>query len=188
MQRRLLHSRAGRRFGLMAAVALIVSAVFVASAVARPIIGEITGTANTSWQNTGGGGAAQNINATVGKWTTTGYGSEPNGNDVLTVPIKVDGNGGITFNYQIQTTDVLPFDYLNIYLDTPTGTVHLVSNYNPNPTFSLLYLSPVNTITVDTRQWKGTTVTLRVVAHQDGFGDLFQALVTGLTTVSNQGA
>ena len=85
----------------------------------------------------------QNINATVGFWTG-GFGFEPGGDDVLTVPVVVNGNGGITFNYQIQTNDLVQFDNLNIYLDTPTGTVTLVSNYNPNPVYGTVFLSPVN--------------------------------------------
>jgi hypothetical protein len=180
-----MHPSRMRVFVVTLVTAAAAFAVFAGTAAARPIIGNITGTANTSWTNVGGCCADQVYNATVGLWTG-GFGSEPFGDDVLTVPIKINGNGGITFDYQIQTTDVLPYDYLNVYLDTPSGTQTLVSNYNPNPSLFSYFLSPVNTVTVDTSQWKGpnVTVTLRIVAHQDGYGDQFQALITNLRTLS----
>ena len=96
--------------------------------------------------------------------------------------MKVNGEGGVSLNYQIQTTDVAVFDWLDITLTTPSGTVPIVTHYNPNPSLFSYYLSPVNPLSVDLSAYKGQTVTLNIGAHQDGFGDQFQALITDLTT------
>ena len=178
-----------RLFALTALTAVVVLAVFAATAAARPIIGNVTGTPNTSFANTGGGGAAKSYDATVGFWSGSGFGSgETCGDDVLTVPIRINGNGGFTLNYQIRTQDILLFNWLSIYLDTPTGTKTLVAKYNPNPSLFSLYMSPVSALTIDTSPWKGAALTLRIVAHQDCGVAQFQALITSLRTVSNRAA
>lgn len=168
-----------RLFIIASLVVVVTSAVFAATAAAKPKITTITGTANASWTTSGGGGA-QVVDGSVGLWTG-GYGAEPCGDDTLAVTMKVNGEGGVSLNYQIQTTDIAFFDWFHASLDTPSGTVPLVDGYNPNPSFSL-FVGPVESLSVDLTPYKGQTVTLNLSSHQDCFGDQFQTLITNLTT------
>jgi hypothetical protein len=171
-----------RRFWLFAITALLVivtSAVLPATAAAKPKITNITGTTNTEWTTSGGRGALV-VEGSVGLWSG-GYGDEPNGDDTLSVTMKVNGEGGVSLNYQIQTTDIVIYDWFNASLTTPAGEVPLVSNYNPNPFFAL-FVGPLESLSVDLTPYKGQTVTLHLTSHQDGFGDQFQTLITNLTT------
>jgi hypothetical protein len=102
--------------------------------------------------------------------------------DTLSVAMKVSGEGGVSLNYQIQTTDIVFYDWFNASLTTPSGEVPLVSNYNPNPDLFQLYVGPVESLSVDLTPYKGQMVTLHLTSHQDGFGDQFQTLITNLTT------
>jgi len=169
------------RLAVAAVAAVLISAVFAATAVAKPKITNIAGTTNTEWTTSGGAGALV-VEGSVGFWSDDGFGFEPNGDDTLSVTMKVNGEGGVSLNYQIQTTDVLPFDYFNASLDTPSGTVPLVSGYNPNPNLFELFVGPVESLSVDLTPYKRQTVTLNLTSHQDGFGDQFQTLITNLTT------
>jgi hypothetical protein len=169
-----------RLFIIASLVVAVTSAVFAATAAAKPLITNITGTANTSWTTTGGGGD-QVVDGSAGLWTG-GFGAEPCGNDTLAVTMKVHGEGGVSLNYQIQTTDIGFYDWFDASLDTPSGTVPLVSGYNPNPDLFVLFVGPVESLNVDLTPYKGQTVTLNLAAHQDCFGDQFQVLITNLTT------
>jgi hypothetical protein len=169
-----------RLFIIATLVVVVTSAVFAATAAAKPRITNITGTANTSWTTSGAGGALV-VEGSVGLWTG-GFGAEPCGFDTLSVTMKVRGEGGVSLNYQIQTTDVAEFDWFDASLDTPSGTVPLVSNYNPNPTLFELFVGPVESLSVDLTPYKGQTVTLNLSSQQDCFGDQFQTLITNLTT------
>lgn len=171
-----------RRLWLFAITVLLVvvtSVVFAATAAAKPKITNITGTTNTEWTTSEGGGALV-VEGSVGLWSG-GYGDEPAGDDTLSVAMKVSGEGGVSLNYQIQTTDIVFYDWFNASLTTPSGEVPLVSNYNPNPFFEL-YVGPVESLSVDLTPYKGQMVTLHLTSHQDGFGDQFQTLITNLTT------
>ena len=110
-------------------------AVFAATAAARPIIGNVTGTPNTSFANTGGGGAAKSYDATVGFWSRLPGSAavRPAATTCLAAPIRINGNGGFTLDYQIRTQDILLLNWLSIYLDTPTGTTTLVREVQPEP-------------------------------------------------------
>jgi hypothetical protein len=156
------------------------SALFAATAAAKPRITNITGTTNTEWTTSGGGGALV-VEGSVGLWTG-GFGEEPAGDDTLSVTMRVNGEGGVSLNYQIQTTDIVIFDWFDASLTTPSGEVPLVSNYNPNPIYGQVYVGPVESLSVDLTPYKGETVTLNLTSHQDGFGDQFQTLITNLTT------
>ena len=166
-------------FAITALVVVATSALFAATAGAKPKITNITGTTNTEWTTSGGNGALV-VEGSVGLWTG-GYGAEPAGDDTLSVEMKVNGEGGVSLNYQIQTTDIVIFDWFDASLTTPSGEVALVSNYNPNPSFQL-FVGPVESLSVDLTPYKGETVTLHLTSHQDGFGDQFQTLITNLTT------
>ena len=86
--------------GLVVGVLLAIAAL-TATLYAEPHIGKITGTTNTSVTKM----KHDRYNATVGKWGVDdllggeGYGEEPFGDDVLTVPIRVprgeDGAGAV---------------------------------------------------------------------------------------------
>jgi hypothetical protein len=172
-----------RRLWLFATTALLVvvtSALFAATAAAKPKITSITGTTNTEWTTSGGGGALV-VEGSVGLWTG-GFGDEPAGDDTLSVEMSVHGEGGVSLNYQIQTTDIVIFDWFSASLTTPSGEVPLVSNYNPNPNLFELFVGPVESLSVDLTPYRGQTVTLHLTSHQDGFGDQFQTLITNLTT------
>jgi hypothetical protein len=159
---------------------VVTSAVFAATAAAKPRITNITGTTNTEWTTSGGGGALV-VEGSVGLWTG-GFGDEPAGDDTLSVTMKVNGEGGVSLNYQIQTTDIVIYDWFDASLTTPSGEVPLVSNYNPNPNLFELFIGPVESLSVDLTPYKGQTVTLHLTSHQDGFDDQFQTPITNLTT------
>jgi hypothetical protein len=169
-----------RLFAITALLVVVTSAFFAATAAAKPRITNITGTTNTEWTTSGGAGALV-VEGSVGLWTG-GFGEEPAGDDTLSVEMKVSGEGGVSLNYQIQTTDIVIFDWFNASLSTPSGEVPLVSNYNPNPVLFELFVGPVESLSVDLTPYKGQTVTLHLTSHQDAAGDQFQTLITNLTT------
>jgi hypothetical protein len=107
---------------LLAITALLVvvtSALFVATAAAKPKVTNITGTTNTEWTTSAGHGALV-VEGSVGLWSG-GFGGEPSGDDTLSVEMKVNGEGGVSLNYQIQTTDISFFDWFHTSLTTPPG-------------------------------------------------------------------
>jgi hypothetical protein len=167
-------------FTITVLVVVVTSAVFAATAAAKPKITNITGTTNTEWTTSGAGGGLV-VEGSVGLWTG-GFGDEPLGDDTLSVTMKVNGEGGVSLNYQIQTTDSVFFDWFDASLTTPSGEVPLVSNYNPNDFSSTPFVGPVESLSVDLTPYKRQTVTLHLTSHQDGFGDQFQTLITNLTT------
>src|SRR5437879_3581567 len=78
------------------------------------------------------------IGANIGEWGipyTGGFdgppqpGAEPSGPSTWTVNIDVNDGGIASFNYQIQTWDGGPYDWLTIQLSTPTGTIDLVPHF-----------------------------------------------------------
>lgn len=170
-----------RCFTLLPALCLVLALGVARPAAAKPkIVGVTTAGPSATFQQTGRQGGAS-IDAQLGTWTG-GFGSEPYGDSVLSVTMDVHGEGGVTLNYQIQTTDIAFFDWLDIALITDAGTVPIVSGYNPNPSLFSLYVGPVVPLPIDLSAYKGQTVTLQIAAHQDGYGDQFQALITGLQT------
>lgn len=169
-----------RRLFIASLVVVVTSAVFAATAAAKPLITNITGTTSASWTTSGAGGDKV-VQGSAGLWTG-GFGAEPCGDDTLAVKMKVNGEGGVSLNYQIQTTDLGYYDWFHASLDTPSGTVPLVDGYNPNPDLFSLFVGPVESLNVDLTPYKGQTVTLNLSSQQDCYGDQFQTLISNLTT------
>ena len=179
--KRLVSSRWNMRLPLLAALAL-------ALAFARPVeakskvVGITTAGDFAAFARQAG---RESYDAELGYWTGEIFGYEPEEDSQLILDLAVNGQGAVEFDYCIQTTDVAPFDYLDIYLVTSTGVVPVVAGYNPNPSYGNVFISEVEHLSIDLSPWKGETVQLVISAHQDGFMDQFQALIANLTTFTN---
>jgi hypothetical protein len=135
-------------------------------------------------------GDSNGIGAQVGEWGipyTGGFdgppqpGAEPSGPSIWTVNIDVNDGGIVSFNYQIQSWDGGPYDWLTVQLATPTGTSDLVPHYgNPSSDWGFFYESPVVSATQDLSQWQNQSVSLLFSVQQDGYGDETQAIISGL--------
>lgn len=108
-------------------------------------------------------------------------GAEPYGPSIWTVNIDVNDGGIVSFNYQIQSWDGGPYDWLTIQLVTPSGTTDVVPHFaNPSSDWGIFYQSPVIAATQDLSQWQNQSVSFVFSVEQDGYGDETQALISGL--------
>ena len=129
------------------------------------------------------------IDAQIGQWDTAfpngscggPGGTEPDGQSLFTVDIDVQAGGLISFSYQLASWDNGPYDWLDIYLDTPGGLVSLVSHLgNPSDCWGLYWASSRVTISQSLDQWANQQVHLVFAVTQDGYGDQTQALINGI--------
>ena len=180
-KRRRLSFRWNTRLSLLAALALALTFARPAAAKSK-IMGITTAGDFAAFARQAG---RESYDAELGYWTGEIVGYEPGEDSQLIVDLTVNGQGAVEFDYWIQTTDVAPFDYLDIYLVTSTGVVPVVVGYNPNPYYGSVFISEVEHLSIDLSPWKGETVQLVISAHQDGFVDQFQALIANLTTFTN---
>ena len=134
---------------------------------------------------------ASGTNASIGEWNTP-YpygdggpplpGAEPSGPSLLTVDIDVNGGGTIGFQYGFKTWDGGIYDWLDINLVTPSGTIALVSRLGQpsGSSYGSFWQSPNISLSKDLTPWKGQHVQLVFSVQQDGWGDQSQAQITGL--------
>src|SRR6266481_1198268 len=128
------------------------------------------------------------ISATIGEWGTP-YpygvngpplpGVEPSGPSILTIDIDVNDGGIVSFSYGLETWDGGIYDWLDINLVTPTGTIPLVSNLGQpsGNNWGSFWKSPNISLSKDLSPWKNQHVQLVFSVEQDGYGDQTQGLL-----------
>lgn len=129
---------------------------------------------------------ANGINASIGEWDTpypygvNGQslpGAEPSGPSTLSVDIDVNDGGLVNFSYGLKTWDGGVYDWLDITLVTPSGTIPLVSKLGQpsGNNWGTFWQSPNVAVSKDLSPWKNQHVQLVFSVVQDGWGDQTQA-------------
>ena len=161
-----------------------------------------TGTPKITSVTPGGVGYAINstdsnnyITGAVGQWDTayTGgvdgppTGNEPSGASTLTVDIDVNAGGKLQFNYAYQTYDGGTWDWYDISLVTPGGTVPIVQQLGyPVHEWGVYWQVPSTPVSIDLTQYKSQHVQLVFSCQQDGYGDQSQGTFDGLHITSTE--
>ncbi len=135
------------------------------------------------------------INASIGEWDTpypyglNGQklpGAEPSGPSTLTVDIDVNDGGLVNFSYALKTWDGGVYDWLDINLVTPSGTIPLVSKLGQpsGNDWGTFWQSPNVPVSKDLGSWKNQHVQLVFSVVQDGWGDQTQAQAVNIAVRS----
>jgi len=119
--------------------------------------------------------------ASIGRWDTpypfpdTGEpapGLEPFGASTLRIAINVNDGGLVSFSYLLRTYDAGIWDWLDIYLETPTGNRTLVSHLGkPGNAYGTYFETPAVALSQRLNTWRDQTVTFVFSVQQDGWGD-----------------
>ncbi len=134
---------------------------------------------------------ASGVNADIGRWDTpfpNGVGGaevpglEPDGASTLTVNIDVGTGGTLVFDYAFRTYDAGIYDWLDIWLDTPGGTVTIADRYGkPGSVYGDFWAGTLVTYSLKfDRSLMNKQVVLHVSVQQDGWGDQTQAQIFNL--------
>lgn len=126
-------------------------------------------------------GGANGINAQIGRWDTpypnpdTGEyapGLEPDGASTLSIAIDVNDGGLVSFSYLLRTYDAGIWDWLDIYLQTPTGNRVLVNHLGkPGSDYGTYFETPAVALSQSLNDWRDQRVTFVFSVQQDGWGD-----------------
>lgn len=129
------------------------------------------------------------LNAQLGRWDTaysgglngpSEPGAEPLGDSTLAVGIDVNDGGTATFDYTYKTWDGGIWDWYDVSLVTPTGTISLLRHLGkPGNDYGTYYESPHVPISVSLNRWRNQHVTVIFSVTQDGWGDQSQGEVIG---------
>lgn len=127
------------------------------------------------------------LNAQIGRWDTpypypdTGEpapGLEPNGASTLAVDVDVNDGGLVSFSYKFMTYDAGVWDWLDIYLITPTGTISYVSHFGkPGSDYGTYWEGSRIVITQVLDDWRDQRVRFVFSVMQDGWGDQSYAMI-----------
>jgi len=155
---------------------------------ANPAIITGTGSAGVGYVTVSSG--ANGIDAQVGAWGTPyPYGPngpplpgvEPSGASIFYVNINVNDGGLLTFSYRLSTYDAGIYDWMDIYVLTPTGTVAIVSQLGkPGPDWGTFFETPTVAFSQSLDEWKNQQVQVVFSVQQDGWGDQTMGEVIGL--------
>jgi len=121
------------------------------------------------------------VSGEIGRWDTPypnadsgepAPGLEPDGASTLAIDVDVNDGGAVSFDFQLLTYDAGIYDWLDIYLITPTGTVSLVDQLGkPGGDYGDYWQSARITIKQSLDNWKNQRVTFVFSVQQDGWGD-----------------
>src|SRR3989344_1111423 len=161
-------------------LAFVVSATVVQAAPVVPAkIISVGPTADSIGYTTSSG--TDVIDAQVGRWDTpypypdTGRyapGLEPSGFSSLAIDIDVNDGGLVTFRYLFRTYDAGIWDWLDIYMETPTGRVPIVERLGkPGGVYGTYWESPSVAVSQSLDQWRNQRVRFVLRVAQDGWGD-----------------
>ncbi len=125
------------------------------------------------------------VSASVGRWDTpyphpdTGSpapGLEPQGNSDLYIDINVGTGGFASFSYRLYTYDAGIWDWLDVYLETPTGARALVNHLGkPGSEYGAFWSSTNISQSVDLNSWRNQRIRFVMRVRQDGWGDQTKA-------------
>lgn len=121
------------------------------------------------------------INAQIGRWDTPypnadsgAYAPdlEPRGFSEFAIDINVNDGGLVSFRYNFETYDAGKWDWYDIYLDTPTGTIPIIEKLGkPGSDYGTYWQSPSIAISQSLDKWRNQNVRFRFRVAQDGWGD-----------------
>ena len=128
-----------------------------------------------------------NINAQIGRWDTpypypdTGEyapGLQPTGYSSLAIDIDVNDGGLVSFRYMMQTYDAGIWDWYDILMETPDGTIPIVQQLGkPGSAYGTYWISPTIAISQSLNRWRNQRVRFIFRVMQDGWGDQTQGQV-----------
>ena len=131
------------------------------------------------------------ISADLGRWDTpypggpngpSAPGLEPSGSSMLAIAIDVNDGGQVSFDYSLRTWDAGRYDWYNISVVTPTGTVSLVNRLGkPGDDYGTYFQSPRIPISVSLNPWRNLQVTFLFSVRHDGWGDQTQGQLFGFS-------
>ena len=132
-----------------------------------------------------------NINAEIGRWDTpypypyTGDyapGLQPTGNSTLNIDIDVNDGGIGTFRFGMRTYAAGIYDWYDIEMQTPSGTIPVVSRLGkPGSAYGTYWESANIGISQSLNQWRNQRVRFVFRVQQDGWGDQTQGTVTNFS-------
>ncbi|MDH4318299.1 MAG: hypothetical protein OEV64_07900 [Desulfobulbaceae bacterium] len=121
------------------------------------------------------------INAQIGRWDTpypypdTGKyapGLQPTGYSSFAIVVDVNDGGLASFRYRMQTYDAGKWDWFDIFMETPTGTVPIVDHLGkPGSQYGTYWRSPTVTTSQSLDTWRDQRVCFIFRVMQDGWGD-----------------
>lgn len=117
------------------------------------------------------------ISAQIGRWDAPypGWYSpslEPYGTSYFYIDVDVNDGGLVSFSYRLRTYDAGIWDWYDIYLVTPTGTVSLVNHLGkPGSDYGTYWESSTIALTQGLDRWRNQQVRFVFAVRQDGWGD-----------------
>lgn len=121
------------------------------------------------------------IDAQIGRWDTpypypdTGEyapGLQPTGYSSFAIDVDVNDGGLASFRYRMQTYDAGIWDWFDIFMETPTGTVPIVERLGkPGSQYGTYWRSPTVTTSQSLDTWRDQRVRFIFRVMQDGWGD-----------------
>jgi hypothetical protein len=130
---------------------------------------------------------ANGISAQLGRWDTPyPYGDdgdeipglEPEGSSQILIDVDVNDGGKAYFELGINTYDAAEFDWMNVTVNTPDGTVNVVSRLGrPGNSYGVFWKSSPTSYQIDLTRWKNKHVQFVFSVEQDGWGDQTQGLL-----------
>lgn len=127
------------------------------------------------------------VSAQIGRWDTpypypgTGEyapGLQPTGYSSLAIDIDVNDGGLVSFRYLMQTYDTGIWDWYDILLETPTGTIPIIERLGkPGSDYGTYWISPSIGVSQSLNKWRNQRVRFIFRVMQDGWGDQTQGQV-----------
>ena len=121
------------------------------------------------------------IDAQIGRWDTpypypdTGEyapGLQPTGYSIFAIDVDVNDGGVASFRYRMQTYDAGIWDWYDIFMETPTGTVPIIQQLGkPGSQYGTYWRSPMVTTSQPLDAWRNQQVRFVFRVMQDGWGD-----------------
>ena len=121
------------------------------------------------------------IDAQVGRWDTpypypdTGEyapGLQPTGYSIFAIDVDDNDGGLASFRYRMQTYDAGIYDWYDIFMETPTGTIPIIQRLGkPGSQYGTYWRSPMITTSQALDAWRGQRVRFVFRVMQDGWGD-----------------
>lgn len=129
------------------------------------------------------------VSARIGRWDTAYDGGqngppmpgvEPLGDSTLTIDVDVNDGGTVSFDYALKTWDGGIWDWFDIALETPTGTIKLVDHLGkPGNDYGTYFDSPRVPLSQALDHWRNQHVRFVFTVVQDGWGDQSQGEISG---------
>jgi len=121
------------------------------------------------------------IDATIGRWDTPypngangqpAPGLEPLGASILTIDVDVNDGGIASFAYKLRTWDAGIYDWYDISVQTPAGTVSIVSHLGkPGSDYGTFFESARIPVSFNMKAYRNQHITFVFSVQQDGWGD-----------------